>query len=125
MELLRPWFLVEIKQRDSQEDDEFLVTRTMCLSNVDDVIGFAATDEGSRSELRSVAVIEPLRVTGGGWTMHSVKEIWEAEEPQDRSLKTRILVKSSGEPYSLSLFGTPAYDMEGWEKIATIPSPPP
>lgn len=53
--------------------------------------------------------------------MHSVKEIWEAEEPQDRSLKTRILVKSSGEPYSLSLFGTPAYDMKGWEKIATIP----
>lgn len=122
VELLWPWFLIEIELPGSQEEDSFLVTRTMCLSNIDDVIGFSKSDESSESTLRSVAVIESSRATGGGWTMHPIKEIWEAEEPQDRSLRTRILVKTSGEPYSLSMFGTPACEMENWEKIATIPS---
>lgn len=123
VELLRPWFLVEIDVPGSAEDVGSVVTRTLCLTDIEDVIGFAATEKSSGSPLKSVAVIESARaVQGRGWTMHGVKEIWEAEEPQDRSLKTRILVKTSGDPFSLSIFGTPASDMGDWEKIATIPS---
>jgi hypothetical protein len=122
IELRRQWFLVEVEMPDMHQEEGGAVRRTICISSVDDVLGLASTGTGVDSVLRSVSVVEPSLGMVTGWTMHSVKEIWEAEEPEDRSLKTRIVVKTSGEPCSLSMFGTPADAMHDWKKVADFSS---
>ncbi|MDH1379645.1 hypothetical protein N5J07_09310 [Comamonas aquatica] len=121
IELRRPWFLVEVDTTDTQENGVGVARRTMCISNIDDVIGLLPAHTDTTCTLRSVSMLEPSREACGGWAMHPISEVWEGIEPVDRTMKTKIVLKTSGEQCALSLFGTPADAIQGRSKVVDFP----
>lgn len=117
IELRRTWFLVEIDTSDTREDGIGFARRTMCISNIEDVIGLLHPQD-TTSVLRSVSMLEPSHEACGGWTLHPITEVWEGVEPADRTMRTKVVLKTGGEQCSLSLFGTPADAVQDQLKVA-------
>ncbi|QKV55730.1 hypothetical protein [Comamonas antarctica] len=121
IELRRPWFLVEIDTPGLQEDAGGVARRTMCISNIEDVLGLLPDHPDTTSVLRSVSMLEPSHDACGSWTIHPIKEVWEGVELVDQTMRTKVVLKTNGEQFALSLFGTPADAVQNQSKVADFP----
>ncbi|WP_296699197.1 hypothetical protein [Rhodoferax sp.] len=111
--LCRPWFLVTFLHTESIDgEDAFSRTRTMLLSNVEDVESMAQQETGGSLQFESVQVITPGHLNGtGGWKMEPLDSVWTAEEPSVAGQVVEIYETKAGVKYAVSMLGTPVDEL--------------
>ncbi|GEQ77561.1 hypothetical protein CTTA_4566 [Comamonas testosteroni] len=118
LQLRRIWFMIDYQWVYREGSDELSFTDTVLLSTVEDVLSFASQHES----ILSAYLMSPIPVSkGGGWQQDLLTGIWEAADPADPRLMTKIYAKVDGSHHVDSLFEATADQLKDWEQLLEFP----
>ncbi|WKL15864.1 hypothetical protein QYQ99_26710 [Comamonas testosteroni] len=115
LQLRRIWFMIDYQWVYREGSDELSFTDTVLLSTAEDVLSFASQHES----ILSVYLMTPI--LGGGWQKDLLTGIWEAADPADPRLMTKIYAKVDGSHHVDSLPEATAAQPKDWEQLLAFP----
>lgn len=100
------WFHVTYLEKYNEDGEELVFSHLIFFTHQDHLIQFAELPE---KKIEHVYIVTPKHMNGSShWKMESLKEIWEADEPENRGQHAHIFKLGDGKEYVDSGLGTPA-----------------
>lgn len=110
--LCLPWFVVTLRQDETVDGEAAVITRTMLLSEVNDIERLVSQDADGPLQVESVLLVTPGHLNGTqGWKMESLNAVWVAEDPLDAGQVVEIFETKTGVKYSRSMLETPIEEL--------------
>lgn len=107
------WFVVALRQVESNSGGAIEIARTLLLSSVREVEKIAEQTVDGPTRLVSIHVVTPGFVNGSDeWKMNQLRAIWSAEDPKEPGQRVEIFETNDGAKYTNSAFGSAIDDLK-------------
>ena len=102
-----PWFVVALRQAESDAHGVIEIPRTILLSSVQEVEKIALQTVDGPTKLVAIHIVTPGHFNGSeAWKMDQLRAVWKAVDPKEPGRIVDVYETRDGEKYSSSPQGT-------------------